>query len=48
MDKRTKEYRDEVKVKDFDHCPKCGVELLEDEKSAKCEAHCNKCIWKDA
>ena len=34
--------------KDFDHCPKCGVELLEDEKSSKCEAHCRSCIWENA
>ena len=36
-----------VVVNDFDHCPGCGAELLEDEKSSTCEAHCNKCIYKN-
>ena len=31
----------------FDHCPSCGAELLEDEKSYTCEAHCRKCIYKE-
>jgi len=33
---------------DLLHCPRCGVELLEDERNGKSVAHCRKCIWENA
>jgi len=33
---------------DLLHCPRCGVELLEDERNGKSAAHCRACIWENA
>ena len=33
---------------DLLHCPRCGVELLEDERNGKSVAYCRACIWRNA
>ena len=51
VDKRTKEYKDSVEprpVADLLHCPRCGSELLEDERNSKSPAHCRQCVWRNA
>ena len=35
-------------VADLLHCPRCGSELLEDERNSKSPAHCRQCVWRNA